>query len=217
MGYSTVSSVIDLIRANVDHSSKADTAVLDLVNNGMRRLQRENPFVFEQAKATGTISTVGTTLQTWTFPSDMKAPLRFYQIISGEHFPVYKSEFFVSVDEFAGATDSKQAERYNFWTTSGYLFPRLSSAIQYEFYYSKFIPDFTVVASSNTILEDLPEALEYSGTAEYYDFLSEGKKAEAYRRKAADAIQALMKQNRWRDESAQTAVPTTYGTIGRQR
>lgn len=214
---STVSGIIDLIRLNVDHSSLSDTQVLDIINNGQRRLQRETPFVFEEARVTGTISTVTTTLQTWSQPSDLKTPLRLYQIISGEYFPVYYEEHFAAIDEFAGATDAKQAERFTFYGTAAYAFPRLTTAAGYEFFYSKMIGDFAGATSSNAILEQVPEALEYSGTAEYYDYLAESKRAEAWRTKAADAVQALLKQRRWRSEAPQTAVPETYGTIGRQR
>jgi hypothetical protein len=214
---STVSGIIDVIRLNVDHSSLSDAQVLNIVNNGMRRLQRETPYIFEEARVTGTVSTVTTTLQTWSLPSDLKSPVRWYQIISGFYYPVYYEEFHAAIDEFAFSEDSEEPFRYSIHATTGYLFPRLTSASQYEFFYSKLIGDFASVTASNAILETLPEALEYSGTAEYYDYLSEAKRAETWRVKASDAVQALIKQVHWRKENPQTTVPTTYGTIGRQR
>ena len=213
----TVSSIIDVIRLNVDHSSLSDTQVLNLINNGQRRLQREIPFVFEEARVTGTVATVTTELQTWTQPTDMKAPLRFYQIISGDYTVVHYEEFFASVEEFAGSEDSPSIERFSFYGTAAFAFPRLTSAAAFEFFYSKILQDFTTVTSSNDLLVTVPEALEYGGTAEYYDYLAESKRSSVWRTKAADAIQALIKQTRWKNEAPQTAVPTTYGTIGRQR
>lgn len=214
---STVSGTIDTIRLHVDHSSLSDAQILNIINNGQRRLQRETPYIFEEARVTGTVATVTTTLQQWSLPSDLKSPVRWYQIISGFYYPVYYEEFHPAIDEFAFSADSEEVFRFSIHATTGYLFPRITSAISYEFFYSKMIGDFTSVTGSNAILETLPEALEYAGIAEYYDGLGEGKRAETWRVKAADAIQALIKQVHWRKEAPQTAVPTTYGTIGRQR
>lgn len=194
-----------------------DAQILNVINNIHRRLQRESPYIFEEARVTGTISTVTTTLQTWDLPSDMKAPVRFYYISSGYYFPVYYEEFHAAIEEFAFSEDSDEPFRYAIHSTVGYLFPRLTSATQYEFFYSKILDDFSAVTSSNAILQTLPEALEFGATAEYYDFLGEKTRAEVWRVKASDAVQSLIKQVHLRKEASQTAVPTTYGTIGRQR
>ena len=209
----TVSGIIDLVRTRTNHTGLSDAQTLDIINNGMRRLQREAEFDFAEAKATGTIATSTASVQQWTFPTDLKAPFHFYNMVSGENQEVYYSPFFDALLEFAGATTATEPSRYSFFGTVGYLFPPLQSAITYEFYYSKLLPDFTSNTGSNSLLSRAPEALEYVGVAEYYDGLEERDQANHYRKKAADSIKSLINMNRWRLTSARSAVPVTVGTI----
>ena len=216
---STVSGTIDLVRLRVDHSALSDAQTLDVINNGMRRLQREFPIIWLEAVATGSIATVAAAaLQTWTLPTDLKAPFRFYQYVATARTEVAFVDFFIAVQEYSGATNRSTPAKYSVFSSGGYLFPPLNSAILYEFYFEKFLPDFTGNTGSNAILERSPETLEYMGVAEYYDGLGESDRAESWRKKASDAVAAVIKQHQMFRDKAMGRLPDLAGsTLRRQR
>lgn len=212
----TVSGTIDTVRLRVDHSSLTDTQVLDLVNNAHREMQREYPITWQEAVTQSTIATATGVLQSFSLPTDMKAPTRMYVLISGEHRQVrYKAEFFDLITEYAGATSATRPSWWSQYGGVGYFFPLLSSSLTSELYYTRILPDYTSVTGSDDILNRVPEALEYAAIAEYYLNLGEAKKAEPYYVRVAGSIRKILKQHRGEKERIRDMRPVTPGTIVR--
>ena len=213
---STASGIVDLIRLRVDHSSLTDAQTLDIINNGQRRLQRDYPSFWQEKIKSHTVATVTGALQTFALPTDMKAPGQLFATISGEHnLVVYQADVQGLITEYAGATAGTQPLWWGQWGGTGYFFPILNSALTVEHFYHAQLPEL-VLTGSNKILENAPELLEYTGVAEYYDYLSEATKSAAWWAKAADAVAAIYKQQRSVQESVRDVVPVTPGTIRRR-
>lgn len=213
---STASGIIDLVRLRVDHSSLSDAQTLDLINNGQRRIQRDYPSFWQEKIKSHTVSTTTGSLQTFALPTDMKAPGQLFATISGEHqLVVYQADVQGLIAEYAGATGSTKPLWWSQWGGTGYFFPILSSSLTVEHFYQAQLGELTATGA-NDILVNAPELLEYSGVAEYYDYLSESTKALTWRAKTADAVAAIFKQQRSAQEEARSTVPVTPGTIRRR-
>mgnify|MGYP001597417019 FL=1 len=213
---STVSGIVDLVRLRVDHSSLTDAQTLDLVNNGQRRIQREYPSWWQEKILSQTIATVTGTLQTFALPTDMKAPGTLFSRISGAYSLIqYQADLDGLITEYADATGVTAPQWWSQWGGTGYMFPILSSALTTEHFYHALLPDLALTGS-NKILENAQELLEYAGVAEYYEYLSENTKAATWRTKLADAVTALLKQQRRSEEASRDPTPRTAGTVRRR-
>ncbi len=215
MGFSTISALIDHVRARVDHSGLTDPELLIMVNDGQRRLRREYPLPFFQSRQTGTISVASP--QTFLIPSDAQTLSRLYVYPSGEATLVQGITYFTALEQYSGATGEQVPSRWSQYGTVGYLFPPLTSAAQYEVYYQAAPAEFSSVTASNALLANLPEALEWSTVGEYHLSTGELKLSEQYFRKAADSIKALLREGEWAEESRMSAIPTTPGALRRRR
>ena len=212
----TVSSLIDTVRLRVDNSALSDTQLLDILNNANRWAQRTSPLHFNEKELRQSVSTAASSLQTLVLPTDMSEPIQLYALVSGEYHPVaYREDTFTLIADYAGATAAKEPVWWTQWGNSGLLFPVLSSALNTVLFYEAQLVDFTSNTSTNNLVSNFPEVLEYAGTAEYYDTLAETTRADVWRAKAAKALKDLLYGEQAVRNRAKSAVPTTVGTLYR--
>lgn len=214
----TASAIIDVVRLRTDSTALSNTQALDQLNDAQREIQRRYPLNWQEAvAAVASASPTTGNFQTFTYPTDAKSIRAVYAIISGEHNLItYAEDFLETVDEMAGATSATSPIFWSDYGETGYFFPHLSTAISYQVFYDKLLPDLTITGA-NTLTTKFPEVLKDAATAEYYEALSEVDKAAAFWGKAERRMTRYLKQQRAAKDRQREPIPQTPGRLKRRK
>jgi hypothetical protein len=186
----TVSGIIDTVRLKLNHSSLSDVAILDMINDTQRIMQRAYPIKWQETLSSITVATVAASaVQSFTIPTDQKTIINVFGFISSqENIIQHHADLGYLHKNFTAATEVKLPYFWTVFGLTGYLFPRLSSALTTHLHYQAFFNDFTAIGGSNNFLVFAPEVLQFGAIAEYYDAIYETDKAKIWHAKAAEAM-----------------------------
>jgi hypothetical protein len=207
---STISGVIDIVRARLDFSGLSDLEMLDLINDEQRRILRQYPFLSFEGRSSGTL--VAANPQTFALPSDFAVATAFFiYTATGAPALVPGISYAEGLESYASAATQAVPARLAFYGTVGYLFPALQANAPYLMLYQSQPADFATITATNALLQKAPEVLNYATVAGAYEATGEIKLSAVMRAKAADAVKALIRQTINARETYRSAIPVTPG------